>query len=211
MSMAVCTRVRLLHSVERDARLVRCAVGSVFGWVYLQGGDAIMPGAGMEDAVTAPQQPQIPVVLVQFDEGDYIGESCVDGVDRVVPITADKFNLWMDGRSYQCEMLPLEPCKASTVHSAQGTTVEHHVMIPPGGSYDNCALAPSRFAEPLQVLMGLILLIHRVTAMFTKFFAQIAPINEEYDRLRALPKWRVWLAEAVAAQEYLTHLLITKL
>jgi len=76
-------------------------------------------------------------VLAQFDEGDYIGESCVDGVDRVVPNTADKFNVWMDGRSYQREMLPLEPCKASTVHSAQGTTVEHHVMIPPGDSYAN--------------------------------------------------------------------------
>lgn len=37
-------------------------------------------------------------------------------------------------------------------------------------------------------LMGLVLLIHRVTAnTFTKFVAQIAPINEEYYRLRALP------------------------
>jgi len=48
-------------------------------------------------------------------------------------------------------------------------------------------------------LVGLVLM-HRVTAnMFTKFVAQIAPINEECDRLRALPKWRVWLADHLAA------------
>jgi len=203
ISMAVGTRVRLLHTIQRDVRLVSGSVGSVYGWVYQQGADQgpIMPGASLQDALNSPQQPQVPIVLVQFDEGDYTGESCVDGVDRVVPISTVKYNIWMDGRSHQREMLPLEACTASTVHSAQGMTVERHVMIPPGGEYGNFARALLYVAlSRCKSLQGLFLLKYLVTAeMFTKFFPHLAPITQEYERLRALPHWRVRVAELATA------------
>jgi hypothetical protein len=35
--------------------------------------------------------------------------------------------------------------------------------------------------------------------MFTKFFPHLAPITQEYERLRALPHWRVRVAELATA------------
>ena len=59
----------------------------------------IYPGAGFEDAVASQQQLQIPLVLVQIDEGDYNGEICLDDVPRVVPIYAENIALRSTGLS----------------------------------------------------------------------------------------------------------------
>ena len=55
-------------------------------------------------------------VLVQFDEGDYNGESCLDDVPRVVPIYAEKHRFTFNGVEYEREMLPLTLSLADTVH-----------------------------------------------------------------------------------------------
>jgi len=163
----------------------------------------IYSGAGFEDAVASQQQLQIPLVLVQFDEGDYNGESCLDDVPRVVPIYAEKHRFTFNGVEYEREMLPLKLSLADTVHSAQGSSVKEHVMVPPIGRYDDFArgliyVALSRVTK----LSGLYLIGHNLTTqMFTKWAHQIKAINAEYARLRALPHWRSIIAFAITNEE----------
>lgn len=82
-------------------------------------------------------------------------------------------------------MVPLEAALATTVHTAQGTTVEAHVMVPPVTDFAHGLLyvALSR----CKTLAGLFLVKHRVTAkMFTNWRKEI-DIVAEYNRLCALP------------------------
>ena len=79
-------------------------------------------------------------------------------------------------------------------------------MIPPGGSYANFARSLLYVAlSRCKSLAGLFLIMYKMTAeMFTKFKSHIAPIDEEYVRLRALAPWRTQLAAAAAAAAAVT-------
>ena len=123
-------------------------------------------------------RPQIPLVLVQIDEGDYNGESCLDYVPRVVPIYAEKYRFTFNGVEYEREMLPLKLSLADTVHSAQGSSsVKEHVMVPPIGRYDDFTrgliyVALSRVTK----LSGLYLIGHNLTTqMVTKWAPKSRP------------------------------------
>ena len=205
-TFAVGCRVSLTKHMHKALNLIKGARGTVISAVYDSDSRTygpIYPGAGFEDAVASQQQLQIPLVLVQFDEGDYNGESCLHDVPRVVPIYAEKHRFTFNGVEYEREMLPLKLSLADTVHSAQGSSVKEHVMVPPIGRYDDFArgliyVALSRVTK----LSGLYLIGHNLTTqMFTKWAHQIKAINAEYARLRALPHWRSIIAFAVTNEE----------
>ena len=162
----------------------------------------IYSGVGFEDAVASQQQLQIPLVLVQFDEGDYNGESCLDDVPRVVPIYAEKHRFTFNGVEYEREMLPLKLPLADAVHSAQGTSADGHVVAPPYGQHGDFTRGLTYVAlSRIRMLSGLYLLEQKMTTpMFTKWARQIEPINAEYTRLRALPHWSLTLAAAARAR-----------
>ena len=171
------------------------AIGTVVGYAFssdLTSNGPVLPGADMKDVVECTEQPQIPLVLVQFDKQFYNGESCSAALPRVVPIFSQTCTIEMNGESYVREQMPLVLSKANTVHQAQGTNAEWHVMSPPGGPFSD--FARGLFYVGLSrgtTLNGLVLLNHRIDSkMFTKWKPHLEEIENEYVRLRGLPKWR---------------------
>jgi hypothetical protein len=151
-----------------------------------------LPGADFNAAVTSVEQPQLPLVLVQFDKKYYTGESCHPTLPRVVPIYPKTSTIDYNGEKYVREQLPLEPANASTVHQAQGTSAEEHVMCPPGAPFADFSRALFYVAlSRCETLDKLYLILYKATvSMFTKYKSQVAEIEAEYERLRQLPKWR---------------------
>ena len=192
--LAESSRVRLLDKLAFYSGLIPGATGTVVGFVYSTDnsfGDP-MPGADFNAAVTSVEQPQLPLVLVQFDKKYYSGESCHPTLPRVVPIYPKTSTIDYNGEKYVREQLPLEPANASTVHQAQGTSAEDHVMCPPGAP--NADFTRALFYVALsrcETLAELYLILYKATgSMFTKHRTQVAEIEAEYVRLRELPKWR---------------------
>jgi hypothetical protein len=185
--------------MHREIGLIKGARGSVVGAAYnSEGPGPIRPGASFEDAVLSQIQLQIPLVLVQLDEADYKGGSCLTTMPRVVPIYPEKSRFTLNGVDYEREMLPLKLSLADTIHSAQGTSVDEHNMVPPYGRHDDFTRGLTYVAlSRNKMLKGLYLIEHQMTTqMFTKWAHQIEPINAEYKRLRALPHWSITLAAA---------------
>ena len=126
-TFAVGCRVFLTKHMHKALNLIKETRGTVISAVSDSDSRTfgpIYPGAGFEDAVASQQQLQIPLVLVQIDEGGYNGESCLDDMPRVVPIYAKKYRFRFNGVEYEREMLPLKLSLADTVHSAQGSSVK---------------------------------------------------------------------------------------
>ena len=146
----------------------------------------------MNAAIASSEQPQLPIVLVQFDAKYYTGESCHPSLPRVVPIYAKTSTIEYNGEKYVREQLPLERANATTVHQAQGTSAKEHVMCPPGAPYADFTRALFYVAINLsKTLAGLHLILFNATAkMFTKHRGMVAEMDAEYERLRQLPKWR---------------------
>ena len=192
--LADSSRVRLLDKLAFYSGLVPGATGTVVGFVYSS--DVTfgppLPGANMNEAVASIEQPQLPMILVQFDEKYYSGESCHPTLPRVVPIYSKNSTIVYDGEIYVREQLPLERANATTVHQAQGTSAKEHVMCPPGAPYADFSRALFYVAlSRCQTLDKLYLILYKATSsMFTKHKSQVAEIEVEYERLRLLPKWR---------------------
>ena len=85
---AIGSRVRLSCKLGFYAGLVPGAIGTVVGFCYCSEIDKgpILPGADMDEVLREDTQPQIPLVLVQFDANYYNGDSCVSTHKRVVPV-----------------------------------------------------------------------------------------------------------------------------
>ena len=107
----------------------------------LQRPGPIQSGASFEDAVASQIQLQIPLVLVQLDKADNKGGSCLTYMPRVVPIYTEKTRFTLNGVDYEREMLPLKLSLADTIHSAQGTSADEHVMVPPYGQHPPTKIA----------------------------------------------------------------------
>ncbi len=109
-----------------------------------------------------------------------------------MPIYAKTSNVKYNGEKYAREQLPLESANATTVHQAQGTSAEEHVMCPPGAPYADFSRALFYVAlSRCETLDKLYLILYKATvSMFTKHKSQVAEIEAEYERLRQLPKWR---------------------
>jgi len=140
-------------------------------------------------------------VLVQLVKADYKGGSCLPEMPRVVPIYAKKTRFTLGRVDYEREMLPLKLSLADTVHSAQETGVDEHIMVPPYGQHDDFTRGLAYVAlRRVRMLSGLYLLEQKMTAqMFTKRARQFEPINAEYTRLRTLLHWNLTLAAAARA------------
>ena len=95
-------RVYLSSNEWREAGLVNGACGTVVGIVYREGF----------------QPPSLPdFVLVQFD--NYIGPSCLEGMERVVPICPITRN-WIARKIPSSRtMIPLFPAYAISIHKSQ--------------------------------------------------------------------------------------------
>lgn len=201
-SFAIGCRVAITKHMHREIGLIKGARGTVIRAAFnSEGAGPIKPGASFEDAVASQIQLQIPLVLVQLDKADYKGGSCLTEMPRVVPIYSEKSRFTLDGVDYEREMLPLKLSLADTVHSAQGTSVDEHVMAPPCGQHDDFTRGLTYVAlSRVRMLSGLYLLEQEMTTqMFTKWARQIEPINAEYTRLRALPHWSLALTAAAQA------------
>jgi len=194
LTLAESSRVRLLDKLAFYSGLIPGATGTVVGFAYSS--DVTfgppLPGANMEAAIASAEQPQLPMVLVQFDAKYYSGESCHPSLPRVVPIYAKTSTIEYNGEKYVREQLPLERANANTVHQAQGTSAEEHVMCPPGAAFADFTRALFYVAiSRCETLAELYLILYKATGkMFTKHKSQVAEIEAEYERLRQLPKWR---------------------
>ena len=194
LTLAESSRVRLLDKLAFYSGLVPGATGTVVSFVYssdISFGPPL-PGADLDAAIASTEQPQLPMVLVQFDAKYYSGESCHPSLPRVVPIYAKTCTIEYNGEKYVREQLPLERANANTVHQAQGTSAKEHVMCPPGAPHADFARALFYVAiSRCETLAELYLILYKATPiMFTKHKSQVAEIEAEYERLRELPKWR---------------------
>ena len=99
-------RVYLTSNEWKDAGLVNGARGTVVGIVYREG----------------CQPPNLPdFTLVQFD--NYIGPSCLEGMERIVPICPVTRN-WISRKVPSTRtMIPLCPAYAMSIHKSQVTTL----------------------------------------------------------------------------------------
>ncbi len=191
---AIGSRVRLSCKLGFYAGLVPGAIGTVVGFCYCSEIDKgpILPGADMDEVLREDNQPQIPLVLVQFDSNYYNGDSCVSTHERVVPVYSSSCRVSINGLKYSREQIPLTLATSGTVHASQGVDAEQHFLSPPAGRHDNFARGLFYVAlSRCKTLSGTIILHHPVTAsMFTKFKAQVQEIEDECNRLRQLPSWR---------------------
>jgi hypothetical protein len=176
-------RVRLTEGLGFYAGLIPGATGTVVGFTYNSdaGEGPVLPGADLSAAVRASQQPQLPLVLVQFDAKYYHGETCHPSRPRVVPVYCTTCTIEYNGEKYTRAQLPLSPANASTVHQAQGSNAEQHVMCPPGAPHADFARALFYVAiSRCETLAGLFLIMFNVTAkMFTSHRGAIAVIEDE--------------------------------
>ncbi len=191
--LAESSRVRLQDKLAFYSGLVPGATGTVIGFSYSSdiSYGPTLPGADIDSALASAEQPQLPLVLVQFDAKYYSGVSCIPSLPRVVPIYAKTCNIEYNGKKYVREQLPLERANATTVHQAQGTSAKEHVMCPPGAPNADFTRALFYVAiSRCKTLAGLKLILFKATAkMFTKHKSSVAEIENEYERLRLLPKW----------------------
>ena len=188
-------RVRLTEKITFYNGLIPGATGFPVGFRYssdLHTFGPVLPGADFEEATSSSEQPQLPLVLVQFDAKYYTGESCIPDMPRVVPIYPTTFNIDYNGQTYVREQLPLEASSTVTVHQSQGTNAEEHVMCPPGAPGADFTRALFYVAlSRCETLKDLYLIMYKATAnMFIKHKRSVEEINAEYTRLRSLPKWR---------------------
>ena len=188
-------RVRLLEKVAFYNGLIPGATGVPVGFRFSSDRltfGPVLPGADFDTALMSTEQPQLPLVLVQFDAKYYTGESCLPDLPRVVPIYPTTCNVELNGETYVREQLPLEASSATTIHQAQGTNAEQHVMCPPGAPGADFSRALFYVAlSRCETLRELYLILYKCTeSMFTKHKRCINDINAEYARFRLLPKWR---------------------
>lgn len=167
-----------------------------------------MPGASLDNAVTSAEQPQVPLVLVQFDQRCYKGtesavpgtESAVPGTPRVVPVPPLTWTVKVDSFQLRRSMVPLEAGMASTVHAAQGATVGWLVVVPPENDFTR-ALLYVELSRCVSLAALRVVGPPLTERSFTRWRPQIETIEREYARLRALPHWRDALLHARPAPD----------
>ena len=191
MKLAVGSRVRLAITDSVILGLTKGAHGSVFGFYFARDGPAPVRNASLRALAEAGRNPPwgVPMVLVQWDERFYRGESFVQGVPRVTPVAPLAFEVRLDGERWTRCMVPLEPATAATIHSAQGMGADEHVMSPPeGGPGALLYVQMSRSTT----LAGTYVTAPLTTRHFTRGAEsdEFRAVQTEYERLRKLPKWR---------------------
>ncbi len=181
LTLAESSRVRLQDKLAFYSGLVPGATGTVVAFAYSSDVTfgPILPGADMNAAIASSEQPQLPIVLVQFDAKYYTGESCHPSLPRVVPIYAKTSTIEYNGEKYVREQLPLERANATTVHQAQRTSAKEHVMCPPGAPYADFKRALFYVAiSRCKTLAGLHLILFKATAkILTKHRVMVAEIE----------------------------------
>lgn len=81
-------RVILTHNVAVPLGLVNSATGTIYDFIFDSRAGPIIANPTAEQRNS--NSVQLPIVLVQFDEQFYNGESFIDGVPRVVPICTEE-------------------------------------------------------------------------------------------------------------------------
>lgn len=119
----------------------------------------------------------IPIVLVQLDED--VNYSCVNNMPNVVPITAVASHACKGVNRLQ---LPLVPAHACTVHSVQGLTALHGIVIQPPTSYNAQGLMYVACSRP-RTLENLWLLGPLLAKHFQYGQDAYKAIAKEYKRL----------------------------
>jgi len=97
IDIAIGSRVRCTRNLNTEQGIYNGKMGTVYGFVFKNGppiyndnDELISHFAQYED-----HQREIPIVLVQMDEDDYLIESCIKNAPRIVPfgpIVGDKKN-----------------------------------------------------------------------------------------------------------------------
>lgn len=172
--------------------LVKAALGTVVGFAYPDEPAARQQQFGAtaaEIVASGANPPELPVVLIKWDERYYKGPSALATETNVVPVVAKEFTLNFNGRRYKREAFPLLPGTAMTIHNSQGCSTAHHVILPPAGTGGPPGQLGYVQWSRTETLAG-VHLLRRVTADdFTRAAGELAAIDAEYARLRALPQW----------------------
>lgn len=123
-----------------------------------------------------PPRP-IPIVLVKMDAA--LSHSCLSDIPNVVPISAETSSI---GEGTNRIQLPLFPAHASTIHSVQGLTAEHGIVLTPSTSYNAQGLMYVACSRPRK-MEDILLLAPLTTKHFTYGIPTFAKIDAEYKRL----------------------------
>jgi hypothetical protein len=197
--LAVGSRVCLDSHLAPNLGLCKFGTGTVLGFLYPDDAEC-QPNLSTAEAIAVNEQPQLPIVIVQMDARWYVGNSTaawlhafLPSIDattpNVVPIAPVLRNVRFGSRTYQRRQLPLRLATATTVHAAQGTTQEFHVMSPTTTSRPtgHCrGLTYVGFSRS-KCLLDLFLTSPITAAHFMGYDAQRADIVREYRRLRRMP------------------------
>ena len=179
LELSVGCRVMLLSNLATPLGAVNGALGTVWGFVY---GGATEPTEAERDAdanAAAHAPPRQPLVLVQLDT--FAGTSFVPNAPRVVPICAVPTSIKFGHKSFVRTQLPLCVAKASTIHKAQGQSldsvcVDVRKFFKPGMAY--VAISRARLFRCLWLLHDFLRVL--------PFQNVPVAIPMEYRRLRAL-------------------------
>ena len=179
LELSVGCRVMVLANLATPLGIVNGAPGTVWGFRY---GGVNVPDEAERDAdadAAARTMPRQPIVLVQLDV--FAGTSFVPGVPRIVPISPTPTSIHVGRSSYVRTQLPLCVAKASTIHKAQGQSLESVCVdvrrfFKPGMAY--VSISRAKWFRRLWILHGY---------LEVKSFQKVPPaIMAEYARLRAL-------------------------
>ena len=183
LELSVGCRVMLLSNLATPLGAVNGALGTVRGFLY---SGATPPDdsereATEQRAATAP--PRLPIVLVQFDKFD--GASFDPNEPRVVPICPVPTSICVGRHRYIRTQIPLCVAKATTIHKAQGQSLDS-VCVDTRRFFKPCmayvAISRARFLRQLWLL-------HEFASVAA--FADVPrEIEREYTRLRAMMEER---------------------
>lgn len=178
-------RVMLQRNLATPLGAVNGALGTVVGFVYFLDRRPTPEQlvATLDEA--SVRVPPLPVVLVRLDR--FKGRSCMPqlaGGERIVPICAIECKIRVNGQSYVRLQLPLRVAKATTVHKAQGQSLDSVCLD--GRRMFTRALAyvgisRARFYSRLTLL-------HVNLSIKAFQFTAVVAVEREYARLRRLPR-----------------------
>ena len=104
-------RVMMTNNLWPEAGLANGSLGTIKKIIYPE-------GSKPTDLPTA--------VIIRFDE--YYGPSCIEGIDKCVPVPTYTAEWTSHGKNHSRQQIPLKLAWAITIHKSQGQTLNKAVI-----------------------------------------------------------------------------------